>query len=186
MIESPHHSFQCVELLGNQRNKTIWENSLEFSNIHLWVIRCSLNIELTCWKCDWLYTQLMVGILIHWLSISSSFYGSAYHFYFFPHPTVANRWLSWERTVHLEGSEMNHLCPTFAGFPGLFMPTMRATELGFESNTLLFLPPFFFWSHHSTCGIFIPQSQIEPRPMAMKAASPNHWTTREFPSSGFF
>ena len=52
------------------------------------------------------------------------------------------------------------------------------------SATLFFF--FFFWSHHSACGIFIPQSEIEPWPMAMKAASPNHWTTREFPSSGFF
>ena len=29
--------------------------------------------------------------------------------------------------------------------------------------------------------IFVPQSGIEPRPLAVKVPSPNHWTTREFP-----
>ena len=30
-------------------------------------------------------------------------------------------------------------------------------------------------------GILIPQPGMEPRPSAVKARSPNHWTTREFP-----
>ena len=32
------------------------------------------------------------------------------------------------------------------------------------------------------CGILVPQSGIEPEPLAVKAQSPNHWATREFPS----
>ena len=31
------------------------------------------------------------------------------------------------------------------------------------------------------CGIFVPRPVIEHRAMAVKAPSPNHWTTREFP-----
>lgn len=32
------------------------------------------------------------------------------------------------------------------------------------------------------CGILVPQSGIEPEPLAVKAQSPNHWATRVFPS----
>ena len=35
---------------------------------------------------------------------------------------------------------------------------------------------------HAACGIFVPQPGVKPRPSAVKAQSPNHWTTREFPS----
>ena len=31
------------------------------------------------------------------------------------------------------------------------------------------------------CGILVPQPGMEPRPPAVKAPSPNHWTDREFP-----
>ena len=30
------------------------------------------------------------------------------------------------------------------------------------------------------CGILVPQPGFEPRPLAVKAWSPNHWTAREF------
>ena len=30
-------------------------------------------------------------------------------------------------------------------------------------------------------GILVPRPGIEPRPPAVEAQSPNHWTTREFP-----
>ena len=40
----------------------------------------------------------------------------------------------------------------------------------------------FFWLHCVACRILIPQSGIEAQPSAVKAQSPNHWTTREFPS----
>ena len=29
------------------------------------------------------------------------------------------------------------------------------------------------------CGIFVPQSGIEPVPLALGAQSPNHWTPKE-------
>ena len=36
------------------------------------------------------------------------------------------------------------------------------------------------------CGALVPQPGIKLRPLAMKAQSPNHWSTREFPGSHFF
>ena len=38
-------------------------------------------------------------------------------------------------------------------------------------------------SHLAACGILAPRPGIEPGPWAVKAWSPNHWTTREFPRS---
>ena len=40
---------------------------------------------------------------------------------------------------------------------------------------------FFFWLHSTACGIFVPRPGIEPQPSAVKAQSPNHWASREFP-----
>ena len=37
----------------------------------------------------------------------------------------------------------------------------------------------FFFLYHVACGILVPQPGIEPRPLAVKEQSPNHWTTRE-------
>ena len=45
--------------------------------------------------------------------------------------------------------------------------------------------PFFFWLLCAACRILVPQPGIEPRPTAVKALSPNYWTTREFPPSTF-
>ena len=45
---------------------------------------------------------------------------------------------------------------------------------------------FFFRLHRATCGILVPQSEIEPGPPVVEAQSP--WTTREVPcghSSGW-
>ena len=39
----------------------------------------------------------------------------------------------------------------------------------------------FIWPQHAACGILLPRPGIEPQPSAVKAWSPNHWTTREFP-----
>ena len=55
--------------------------------------------------------------------------------------------------------------------------------LGLESGSpapvyLFFF--FFFWPRHAH-GILVPQPEIEPRPPAVEAQRPNHWTTREFP-----
>ena len=45
-------------------------------------------------------------------------------------------------------------------------------------------PPFFFliWPLCVACRILVPPPGIEPAPSEVKAPSPNHWTTREFPS----
>ena len=39
---------------------------------------------------------------------------------------------------------------------------------------------FFFRPHHMAYGILVPQPGIEAGPLAVKALSPNHQTTREF------
>lgn len=41
--------------------------------------------------------------------------------------------------------------------------------------TLCHLPP-----HCSVLGLLLPQPEIQPRPLEVRAHSPNHWTTREF------
>ena len=35
------------------------------------------------------------------------------------------------------------------------------------------------------CGVLVPQPGIEPGPPVVEARSPNHWTTREFPTATF-
>ena len=37
----------------------------------------------------------------------------------------------------------------------------------------------YFLPRHVVCGILVPGPGIEPRPLAVKAPSPNQWTTRE-------
>ena len=37
-----------------------------------------------------------------------------------------------------------------------------------------------------TYGILVPQTGIESEPWAVKARSPNHWTTRKFPIGSYF
>lgn len=39
----------------------------------------------------------------------------------------------------------------------------------------------YFWPHHLVCRILIPWPGVEPWPVAVKAWSPDPWTTREFP-----
>ena len=42
---------------------------------------------------------------------------------------------------------------------------------------LLSMADFFFvlfWPPYATCKILVPQSKIEPGPLAVKAQSPNH------------
>ena len=50
----------------------------------------------------------------------------------------------------------------------------------------LFNFSFFFWPHHMVGGILVPWPGIELVPPAVEAQSPNHWTTREFPSIFIF
>ena len=39
---------------------------------------------------------------------------------------------------------------------------------------------FFFLPHHVACGILAPQPGTEPRPLAVRAQSINHWSAREY------
>ena len=39
--------------------------------------------------------------------------------------------------------------------------------------------------HCTACGILVPRSGIEPVPLAVKAQSPNHWTTKKSPGLCF-
>ena len=43
----------------------------------------------------------------------------------------------------------------------------------------------FLWPGHTARRILVPQPGTEPRPSAVRARSPNHWTAREFPVSVF-
>ena len=43
------------------------------------------------------------------------------------------------------------------------------------------LPFFSFWLRLVACGILVPRPEIKPSPSAVKAQSPNHWTSRKFP-----
>ena len=41
------------------------------------------------------------------------------------------------------------------------------------------------WPCQVPCGILVPWPGVEPRPTAVKASSPNLWTTRELPKASF-
>ena len=36
---------------------------------------------------------------------------------------------------------------------------------------------FIFWPRYVACTTLVPQPGMEPRPLAVKALSPNYWTT---------
>ena len=42
------------------------------------------------------------------------------------------------------------------------------------------------WFEGCVCGILVSQPEIEPGPSAVKARSPDHWTTRELPTVVIF
>ena len=52
------------------------------------------------------------------------------------------------------------------------------------SGVILFVLCFCFGC--MACEILVPQPGIEPVPSTVKARSPNHWTTREFPKNSCF
>ena len=43
----------------------------------------------------------------------------------------------------------------------------------------------FFFFGLLACGILIPPPGVKPVPLALEGQSPNHWTTRKFPTSEF-
>ena len=44
---------------------------------------------------------------------------------------------------------------------------------------------FLIWPCHGAYGILVPRPRIEPVTSSVKAWSPNHWTSREFPKYYF-
>lgn len=40
---------------------------------------------------------------------------------------------------------------------------------------------FFFWPCRMACGLLVPQPEIEPWPLAVRAPRPIHWSARESP-----
>ena len=89
-----------------------------------------------------------------------------------------------------DGSEKKRL-PTFSDY-FIVYPTQagrivrledRHSSRGFRLFLLIFENPFFFLPLCDACGILVPRPWIEPVPSAMRARSPNHWTTREVPHS---
>ena len=75
-------------------------------------------------------------------------------------------------------------------FAGLWGVKLRGIALGtflknksicIFLNWCLFIYLFIFWSHCEACGILVLWPGIEPRPPALEAQSPNHWTTWEVP-----
>ena len=53
--------------------------------------------------------------------------------------------------------------------------TTKSEPKKLESPVILLI-----WLCHAFCGILVPQPETEPGPLAAKAQSPNHWTTRGF------
>ena len=51
------------------------------------------------------------------------------------------------------------------------------TRILVGTTVFFFLPSFFFWLHHETGRILVPPPGIEPVTSAVKALSPNHWTS---------
>ena len=62
----------------------------------------------------------------------------------------------------------------------LFFPIYRVKQCPSKYVYMIYLL-FIFWLCCRACRILVPQPGIEPGPSAMKAWSPNHWTSREFP-----
>ena len=59
-------------------------------------------------------------------------------------------------------------------------PSSWAVLPGF-SWTRLLCSFFSFWPRRTACGILAPQPGIEAGPSAVRAHTPNHWASREFP-----
>ena len=55
---------------------------------------------------------------------------------------------------------------------------LNASTLSVQFDESFF---FFFGPCCTACGILVPRPGIEPGPSAVRAQSPNYWTTREFP-----
>ena len=46
--------------------------------------------------------------------------------------------------------------------------------------TIIYLFTYLFLPHCTACEILVPQTEIEPRPLSVRARSLNHWTAEDF------
>ena len=67
-----------------------------------------------------------------------------------------------------------------SNLPSEFISTDVYLQMGVGFKYIL--DGFFFWSHCTACRILVPRPGIETVPPAVEVWSPNHWTTREFPT----
>ena len=70
---------------------------------------------------------------------------------------------------------------TFRLILALLKGVADGTVLSLILCCTLLLVLFFFWQHCMTCEILVPWPGTEPRPLAVRVWSPNHWAAREFP-----
>lgn len=76
------------------------------------------------------------------------------------------------------------------GYRELILSYMWINSCAVQGSTVIYklrTIVFYFYLHLfiwlSGCGILVLQAGIEPRPLAVKARSPNHWISMEFPNS---
>lgn len=74
------------------------------------------------------------------------------------------------------------LHPLFSYFFLRFLSSFFSSIFLKDISSIIYLFLIFLAMHCQTCGILLPWSRIQPRPSAVKLRSPNHWTTRKFPS----
>ena len=69
----------------------------------------------------------------------------------------------------------------FRGHENVLILAVVKVALNILKTIVWYTVLFFFLPRHAACRILVPQPGIEPRPLAVKVPSPNHWTAREVP-----
>ena len=59
-------------------------------------------------------------------------------------------------------------------------------EYSDDGDSVFFSNKVFLLLATLACGILVSLPRLNPGPFSVKAQSPNHWTTREFPSNKVF
>ena len=91
-------------------------------------------------------------------------------------------------TWKMKGLEQIHVFQMPVMFTQKFTKNTNSwTSRSTRSKTFIFFFFFlFFLPCRTSCRILAPRPGIEPRPLPVKALSPNHWTAREFPETCIF
>ena len=96
--------------------------------------------------------------------------------------TLFREWMAWNIEDPSEEDYVFQKWPRYLPPRLLFLQCMRCDFF----NRLFYFFIFIFWLRCAACGIIVPWPGIEPGPSAVRARSPNHWTTREFPNRLYF